>query len=68
MPDQEFFVPDERQRARFAAPLDAAALRRALAAEVEVCTVRQTGSTHADLLARVRQAAPARPLLLAAVE
>ncbi len=68
MPASDFFVPTERQRARFAAPLDAAALQAALGAAAQVRTVRTTASTHADLLAEVRRAAPLRPRLLATLE
>jgi BirA family biotin operon repressor/biotin-[acetyl-CoA-carboxylase] ligase len=74
MPAPDFFVPDERLRARFAAPLDAAALRAALdigmgiGIGIDVRTLRTTASTHADLLTEVRRTAPARPRVLATVE
>lgn len=52
--------------AALATPLDAARIAAVFDGEVE-CVVR-TGSTNADLLGRFRAAAPARPLVRAALE
>lgn len=61
-------IATERLRAAFTAPLDAAALAAAVSGECEVQVALRTGSTNADLLALARTAAPARPVLRAALE
>lgn len=60
-------VPDRALRARFAQPLVAEAIARALDGAAAVETATQTDSTSAQLLARLRVRRAARPLVLAAV-
>jgi BirA family biotin operon repressor/biotin-[acetyl-CoA-carboxylase] ligase len=65
-----FDVPAPALRALFAAPLAADAIAEAAVAagtRLDAEAVLQTGSTHADLLLRARQHAPAMPVLRAAV-